>query len=220
MDKKILELNKEDLLKNLESVEGQFKKFLIDMVNANNGLICNIDLFFFSAIQRSLYLVLGFSGLIKDKNYFAAAPLIRLSIDNLLHIYAMFIVDDPNGLAVNLMRGKKRLKDYKDRNQYNMTDTYLVKKFFEDHENSEFLSLKEVYKETSKFIHFSDKHMFSLVQSMNNKSMNLQLLSKTFDNIPEREEKNSIIAMIEIIRAQLKYVIGWVKTKEMHANKK
>jgi len=180
------------------------------MCNADSGKIFPVDIFFISNVQRSQYLIQGFISLINDDNFFAAAPLIRLHLDNLLHIYAIFINSKPHELASNLAWGKKRLKDYCFKEGGHMTDTKVLKKFFEDPENQEFLALKEVYQQTSKFIHYSDKHISALFAG--NKVGNITLLSRNFI-IPEPEKHNAVKAMVMITRAQIKYLIGWTSTK-------
>ena len=92
-------------LKLLESTFELYSKYLLEMCAADDGKIFPVDLFFISNIQRSQFLIQGFLLLVKEKNFFSAAPLIRLHLDNLLHIYAVFIHPKPHELVTNLTRG-------------------------------------------------------------------------------------------------------------------
>jgi hypothetical protein len=205
---------REESLDFLNSSRGEYIRLAREMLESANKTMFMFDLIIIAALERSFYLNLGFSKLIREENYFAAAPLIRLNLDNVLHTYAMFIVVNPHELAMNLMRGKKRLKDYRDKEGNLMTDRYLVRKFFEDSMNSEFLGLKDVYGETSKYIHFSEKHIMSIIDHIDekNKSVEFKLFTEKF-NISEKNEQEAIQAMIQITKAQLKYLIGWIVTK-------
>lgn len=209
-------VNKEKTLNFLESAYDEYLRYLSELASAGDASIYMLDLFFIANVQRSQYLIDGFALLVRNKNFFCAAPLIRMHLDNVLHMYAMFLHQEADAVATGLMKGKKRLKDYKDKDGKSLTDSYLVKKFFEDAENAEFLPLKDVYGETSMFVHFSEKHIQSLFEPSNFKDneVEFRLLGKTFD-IPEKEEVEAINAMVMITRAQLKYLIGWIHTKNL-----
>ncbi len=184
------------------------------MCQADSGKIFPVDLFFIANIQRSQFVIQGFLMLIKEKNFFAAAPLIRLHLDNLVHIYAVFIHPNPHELTTNLNRGKKRLEDYRDKNGKRLTNSNVLKKFFTDTENKEFLPLRDIYDETSKFIHFSEKHMQSMftTETKDSTKTKISILAKEFP-ISQTEEDLAIQAMVMITRAQIKYLIGWTATK-------
>ncbi len=194
----------------LETTFELYSQEISKMCESDQGNIFPVDLFFVANIQRSQFLVQGFTLLIKAKNFFAAAPLIRLHLDNLLHIYAVSIFDKPHILATNLVRGKKRLKDYRDKTGQKLTDNYLIKLFFSDPINKEFDALEKVYFETSKFVHFSEKHYAA--NFMNQNPGKIMLLAQTY-SISETEERAAIQAMIMITRAQIEYLRGWTHSK-------
>jgi hypothetical protein len=125
-------INKEQELLFLESAYDEYIKYLQELTSAGDKSIYMLDLFFIANIQRSQYLIDGFALLIRNKNFFCGAPLIRMHLDNVLHMYAMFLHREPDTMAMGLMKGKKRLKDYKDKENNPLCDSYLVKKFFND----------------------------------------------------------------------------------------
>jgi len=191
MDKEILEN-----LKFLNSSKNKYEELAIKMLKADNGKIYPLDLFFLGITKRSLSIISGFTILIEKNNFLSATPLIRLHMDNLLQIYAMFLVDKPHEIATNLMRGRKRMKDYKDRCRHNMTDSYLSRQFFSDYQNEDFLELVNVYKETSKFIHFSDKHILSIASSIKGDSFKF-VISEDQSEIPKEKIIESVLDVIK-----------------------
>lgn len=202
------------LLLFLRSSQDIYFKTLSEMLNVDNGSIYNFDLFILGVVKRSLSLINGFIRLIEDNNFLSAAPLVRLHLDNLLQIYAIFLVKNPHETAGKIMGGK-RMKDCKDANGVSMSDSYLKEKFFSDPENKDFMGLKNVYSETSKFIHFSQKHISSIFESLKDNNFNI-LISKEMD-IPDDKKLEIILCMIEVTKAQFKYIIGWVETKKLRS---
>lgn len=203
----------------LNSSKEIYQKILFDMTHVNHGHMYPVDLFFLGVSNRSLSLIAGFSLLIANNNALTAISLIRLHLDNLLQLYAVFLVSNPDKLVLNVMKGKKRIKDHKDKDGKFLSGNYLVKSFFNDPENKEFLGLKEVYKETSKFIHFSNKHIFSIIVSSNKDNKYTCLISEASE-IPKGKKDEIIECMVQITRAQFKYLIGWVETKKRQKHAK
>lgn len=213
-------LQKDKLLNLLKSGDEEYNKIVLDMFEADEKNVFPLDLFLLGIVKRSLSLISGFLLLMKKSNYLSAAPLVRLHLDNLLQIYAMFIVKDPHVLAINIMRGKKQMKEYRDKDDKNMSDNYIANKFFSNKKNEEFIGLKEVYSESSKFIHFSEKHIFSIISSIDNKNGKFSFAISDEVKVPVEKEIEIIKCMVEITRAQFKYLIGWVETKKLRVYEK
>ncbi len=93
-----------------------------------------------------------------------------------------------------------------------MSDSYLMKTFLDDVNNSEFLELKDVYIETSWFVHFSNKHIFSSFNNIEWNNFEAKISDK-MENIPLEKENEAIETMILITRWIFKYLIGWIHTK-------
>lgn len=190
------------------------------MFQADKKNIYPLDLFLLGITKRSLSLISGFLSLMRKDNYLAAASLVRLHLDNLLQIYALFIVKNPHDISINIMRGKKRMRDYSDRDNRKMTDNYLAKKFFSDKNNEKFTGLKEVYGETSKFIHFSEKHIFSIVSSVSKKKKEFSFVISDEVKVPKEKKIEIIKCMEKITEGQFKYLIGWAETKKLYSHEK
>jgi hypothetical protein len=51
--------------------------------------MCFPDMYIIAAMKRSLCLLRGFADLVESRNYVAAAPLVRLQMDNALRVAAL-----------------------------------------------------------------------------------------------------------------------------------
>jgi len=199
-----------DILKKLEALENSHIQVAKEMLGAGGGSIFPLDFFALGIIQRSLLLVKGFCGLVRSNNFTSAAPLIRLQLDNLLQMYAAFIAKDPHDFAMKKLEGKPTNK-LKDKNGNEMKDSYLAKQLSKNKKTS---WARRVYKETSRFIHFSDKHIFSTVQSFEG-SRTIKILISASDKeiVPERAQLEAVKAMNAITNELFRYLYGWIKTK-------
>jgi len=196
-------------LNKLDSSREIYLKIAKEMLEADQGNIFPLDLFALGVIKRSLLLVKGFCDLARSNNFTSAAPLVRLHLDNLLQIYAVFIAKNPHDFAMKKLKGE-RTNNLKDKSGKKMKDSYLAKKLSRNEGTS---WVERVYKETSKFIHFSDKHIFSMVQNIGENRTIEILIPSDKEIVPEQAQLEAISAMNAITNELFRYLIGWVKTK-------
>jgi hypothetical protein len=110
-------------------------------------------------LKRSLALIFGFTSLIRAKNFVSATPLVRLQIDNLLRFRAAFMVEDKDKFVASILDGVE-VRQMPDRYGNRMTDAYLQNKL-----SSEYPWLKDLYKQTSGYIHLSEQHFLNTVRA-------------------------------------------------------
>ncbi|MPL55244.1 hypothetical protein SDC9_00714 [bioreactor metagenome] len=111
------ELTKEELLIEIDNKS----KAIIKMGEQLSAISNNIETFDFlliGALNRTINISKAYTTLIRDNNFIAAAPLIRLNIDTLLRLYASMISEhDRNTFASKVMNGdlikKMKLKGTK-----------------------------------------------------------------------------------------------------------
>lgn len=93
------ELTKEELLIEIDNKS----KAIIKMGEQLSAISNNIETFDFlliGALNRTINISKAYTTLIRDNNFIAAAPLIRLNIDTLLRLYASMISEhDRNTFA-------------------------------------------------------------------------------------------------------------------------
>lgn len=111
------------------------------------------DMFCTATINRSVNIIRGYTSLMRENNFIAAAPLVRIHLDSLLRFYSVFLVnEDIDQYALSIIRGEQ-INKIKDRKGNKMTDSYLCKIYSEIPGNS---WVKGVYDAGSSFIHLSN----------------------------------------------------------------
>lgn len=119
------------------------------------------DFVLLGIIQRSIELTKGFIDLMDQWNLLCSAPLIRLQIDTLLRLAYLSSLDDPEEISKKIFNGE-HINRIKDNEGKKLSDARL-----RDYARKSFHWIDEVYENTSKFIHFSDKHISSSILKIN-----------------------------------------------------
>lgn len=153
-------LMEKDLTKYLVELEDEGEK-LISLGKQLLELIglSEFALFCIAILNRTINLNRGFITLIKDSNYIAAAPLVRLNLDSLLRLFASTQVEfDYETFAQKVRKGEKisNMKDKKD--GIKLKDFVLVKRLKEIKGLS---WVGNVYDVGSGFVHLSKNHIKS-----------------------------------------------------------
>jgi hypothetical protein len=174
-----------------------------------SGEIEPIDIYAFMVLKRSISLVFGFTELIRQKNFLCAAPLIRLQIDNLLRFRASFLVDNQSQFVVDVLQ-EKEVRKLKDRLGKNMTDGYL-----QDVLENEYPWIKGTYKNTSGYVHLSEKHFFNTLRaSASGKDGVLDIYIGPDDKMVSDEVyEGAIEDMILVTHALLTFIGNWAVNK-------
>jgi len=162
-----LENNLIDICKKIQSQEAEHKKFL------------KASHYVYSLINRAISLNRGFLTLTQVDNYSTAVSLIRLQVDTCLRLYALSLSDNWEEFYNTIMDGK-HIRNIKDRDGNKMTDNYLVTKY-----DKIVPGFKELYQNTSGFVHFSDSHikMNSKITDLNEYYYNLNIIVGGTDKI-------------------------------------
>lgn len=193
----------------------RLNKLLID--TARNSVetyaLYAFDLYCTSIINRTLNLNRGYSSQIRSQNFISAAPLVRISLDSLLRLFAAFQVDyNIDTFANNIMNGQA-IDKTKDKNGKLMKDFYLVE-LLSSQKECEWV--KTIYKAGNAFVHFTSKHIFASVKS--DKSQGKPILNATVqygDSYIKVEEKLwATRAMIQITIKIIDILNFWIKYKE------
>lgn len=156
------------------------------------------DMFLISVLNRTVNLNKAFVQLIRDNNFIAAAPMIRINLDTLLRTYASGICEfDRNTFALKVISGEKIRKMKIIGTKTLMQDVNLVERI-SNVKNMEWV--KEIYDTGNSFIHFSDNIIFTSSKINNNEERIVEFTIGTNDSFIEMETKlNSVIWMNKII---------------------
>jgi hypothetical protein len=178
------------------------------VISADSGKMYSMDLLVLAALKRSMSVCAGFSEMIRQRNYLCAASLIRFQLDSCLRLYASTLVDDLDCFAQGVMAGS-HVRKMKDREGKPMTDSYLVEKL-----SASNAWISSVYEETSGFIHFSDKHIFSAA-FVGEKEGSMDIaISDSDGKISDDLFADLSVAFLESTKLLLYCVGEWVSVKE------
>jgi len=175
--------------------------------SAYGGAIYPLDLLMFAAINRSLCLLKGFVTLIQARNFIAAAPLIRLQLDNCLRLFAATLVTDPHALSIKVLEGMP-VRRMHDKSGKLMTDKHLADEFTRRH-----AWVRDLYEGTSAYVHLSEKHYFNAMKATGGDGKLTLKITDKDEFVPEDLYLEAIDAFLATTDALFEYVSGWVYTK-------
>jgi hypothetical protein len=198
-----------EVLEKLEVLRGYSntnRQLFKRMMEAYGGALYPLDFLAVAALNRSEALFSGFCQMIEAKNLLCAAPFIRLQLDNCLRFYAAFIVSDPHEFAHEILNGKSA-RQLTDKEGKRMTDAYLVEKL-----STECPWVKDVYRETSGFIHLSDKHIFQTLRQGKDGIMTMSV-SATDIRVKDKTYIEALLVFRNASKLLFQYINNWILTK-------
>lgn len=151
------------------------------VIGENNSQMYTLDFIVLGAVKRSISLASGLLVLIKEKNMVCARAIVRMQLDTIARLFAYLYVDDAEQLAKEILGGAP-LNKFKSNDGKLLKDGYLIDRLTE-----QFPWVKEVYKFTSGYVHFSERQFFDTVHSVGtDQERTVQLhIGKTDDKYPE-----------------------------------
>lgn len=170
------------------------------------------DMFLIAILNRTINLNKAFTSLMRNNNFIAAAPLVRINLDSLMRMYAATISEyDMNSFASKVMAGdfirKMKVKDSSEK----MTDAYLVEKLSKI---SGMEWVTQVYSAGNSFVHFGDKVIFSSQKIADEKEKLVNFSIGFHDSfIAEGEKIGAIIWMNKIIDSIVEQAQLWMNDK-------
>jgi len=178
------------------------------MMRVDEGRVFGTDLIAIGAIKRTITVGAGFRLLVREHNYLCAAALLRLQLDTLLRFAALELVDDPHSLIGRILAGES-IRKIKDRTGKPMTDARLV-----EHLSARIPWVSRVYKETSGFIHLSDKHMRSPVTGVDDDARTVSFFVHEADvHVGEEHWRELVECFNETTRVIGGAIASWAQRK-------
>ena len=117
-----------------------------------NGKFFPTDLYTYPIMNRAMAINHAYYKLAKSNNYIAAAPYIRMQLDNCIHCYAGCLVKDVLGLINYFLKGKDLCK-YRGKTKNQLHNKYIVQEL-----NKIFKNFKQAYEYYNDDIHLSHRH--------------------------------------------------------------
>ena len=146
-----------DSLQRLDSTEKTLLEMAVKIVEAYGGAVYPLDLMAQATINRTLHFIPAFTHCVETRNFFVAAPLLRMQLDSCLRFSAAWIVNDCQTYASKILSGVEARK-IKDAKGNRLTDAYLVSTMSIDYP-----WIESVYKSCSGFVHLSRAHIVSML---------------------------------------------------------
>jgi hypothetical protein len=178
------------------------------MFSADNGNIYIPDMFFMGVLNRTINVIDAISCLTERRNFIATGPLVRIHLDTLLCLSYLIKTKNPDSIIMEILKGKQ-LRKIKDEEGYNLTDTRL-----RDYARPLFPQVDNVYKETSKLIHFSDKQLFTCFETVDDNGRFTAIIGKGSSGWKEKDIIVSLSCTISITEIILAIARGWIVQKE------
>ena len=197
------------LLDNLEKLNYEHLEQGKAIGKAFGGAFYPFDILSFAVLNRSMSLTSGFITLMRNDNFIAAAPLIRVQLDNYLRYAAGWLVSNPHEYVVKILSGE-HIRDIKTKKGKRMRDKFLVDEF-----SKEYKWIKSVYENTSGYIHLSDKHMLINITELDSKQRAATYkISDKDEYMPEKFKVEAVMAFTEITKLILHRAYSWRCTKD------
>jgi hypothetical protein len=171
--------------------------------------IYTTDFVMVGILKRSMDLADAILTLTRSWNYTAAAPLLRLQLDNLLRVYYIAKLNDPTQFIAAVLKGE-RLNKLKDAEGQPLTDRRL-----RELAQRQYPWLDRVYEETSELVHFSGRHCYVTVTGMDDTSRTVEhFIGVGLPHWPENAIAEFLDATAHATDALLRAMAGWVVWKQ------
>jgi hypothetical protein len=159
----------EDAASVLADIENSERDILDLYRRHSSGPVGYQHFYLFGVARRALAQSAAFRQTIADRNSLVALSIVRMQLDTVLRLYALFWVADPEDFATEVFNGtpinKLKAKDGKI-----LSDNYLKQRVTKTNE-----WVPSVYKETSGYIHFSHRHIKAALEVIDRDTGHVEL---------------------------------------------
>jgi len=209
------ELTKEQLLTEIDNKS----KAIINMGKQLNAITPQMETFEFlliAALNRTVNISKAYTTLIRDNNFLAAAPLVRINIDTLLRLYASSICEfDRNTFASKVMGGEQINKMKLNGTKEKLSDINLYLELSKE-EGMEWV--EKIYKVGNSYVHLENSHILSSLKAVDEKERIATMTIGFHDEfILESEKYGSAIWMNKIIDSIIIQAQVWMYEKAERA---
>lgn len=204
------------VIQELEKLK-QYQKLLPhighEILSADTAKLYSLDFVVIGIVKRCLSLSSAFSSQVESWNMVAARAMLRMQVDSAIRLSAFWLVDNPHEMASRVIGGEQ-INQMKDKNGKTMRDAYLVEQM-----SGEYEWMPRVYKYTSGYIHFSEKHLFDPVTKTDDKTKQVKFLISEFDHkYPESSWYEIAACFNNCTEIVLSYLTGYELAKKGRAN--
>jgi hypothetical protein len=181
------------------------------MLSVNSKKLYTADFFLLGVLNRSINLIDAVLVLGNHWNFIAAGPLVRVHLDTLLRISYWKTLRNDTEFLRRMLEGEQ-INNIKDEEGKWLTDARL-----RVYAKPVFPQVDSVYKETSKLIHFSDKHVFSCMKVLDDTGRKVTFSIGRCSSGVARWSEEDILILLECVIVVTDKIIaigrGWVTEK-------
>lgn len=212
------DIEAEQVLRDIERAEDELKQVWKDSIPQNSPIVPT-HFYLAGIVNRALYHSKAFREMILANNSFVACALIRLQLDTVMRLYALFWVSNPDEFSMDVYRGIP-INKLKDATGMLLTDKYLREKL-----ESRNPWVHSVYESANGYIHFSSKHIFSGLQITDEDTGHFMLtianrdIDKTISYYDELLRAFRHISMMLVPTVADIFNAIWVRLGVKHTNK-
>jgi hypothetical protein len=204
-------LTKEELLIEIDNKS----KAIINMgkqLKAITPKLETFDIYLIASLNRTVNISKAYTSLIRDNNFIAATPLVRINIDTLLRLYASIIsAYDKNTFASKVMNGELINKMKLGTTKQKLSDVTLYTEMSKI-EKMEWVT--KIYKAGNSFVHLEKSHIFSSLKVIDKKEKLINMSIGFHDSfIPESEKIGSAYWMNKTIDSIIEQAQIWMYEK-------
>lgn len=194
-----VKIDKEAILTNIDN-KSQAIINMGDQLFAISKNVHTFDMFLIAILNRTINLNKAFSSLVRDKNFIAAAPLVRINIDSLMRMYAARISEyDLHTFTLKVMGGE-HVRNMKTNSGQKLTDKYLI----DELSKIDGLSwIKDIYEASNSYIHFADSGIFAAQTMVNKEEQTIGLSIGFHDAFIKDDYKLATIFLMDKIIDQI-----------------
>ena len=121
------------------------------------------DIYTTGLLNRAVNIIRAFCSLMRDRNFIAAAPLVRIHLDSLLRLFAPQLISfNVDEFATLVFKGTP-VRKIKDKTDKRLTDAHLVESISKE---DGFEWVQRVYDTGNSYVHFSDMTIFASMQAL------------------------------------------------------
>lgn len=161
-------LSEEEVINRIDLIDKIAQSY---MMKINISSLVSEDLFFFSAIDKSIKMIESFIFALKNRNVTVLSTLTRLQIDCTIRAFSSSLVDDSSKFCYDVIVNGRRIDKIKDRNGKLMKDCYLCEQL----SKKIGFPVYEIYQKTCSYVHFSSRSLFDISKTDGDNGFNFYI---------------------------------------------
>jgi hypothetical protein len=190
-------------LDKIERAEGEIKQYFAKVIKAGEDMYVT-DFLLLGILKRTLAYADGFRCHIERRNFICAGTLLRSQLDTALRANAIFLVENPEKFASDVLSGAA-INKMKDRDGRQMRDAYLAERLAETRP-----WVLKTYNELAEIGHFSRKHIFASIAKTDDATRMVQFqISAEDPHRPEEDYFEVVECFYATMKTTCEVAAGW-----------